>query len=449
MRCRALIFITLGLSSFASADFTIFAAEAITGSLGGNTALYGGVQRHDFVLAGGASVLGTGIPSSQLADPAGVFFQGGKLHVSNRHGNTLGLGSIRSFDWDGSNLSAGTVIASSSVAGFQGWHGSTVAPNGDIFVSTVVGGSRRFRDTAGTFSDIGGTSLAQVRDVMVSPDGTKLIETVIPSTLRVSNIVPGSTSFNSSFVVSSANAMHQMTMRGGALYTTSFNAGKVHKVELNSSFLPVSSSVILSVESPIGICFSPDGNEMFISGHTTNRISRFVISGIGTWIPNGFIATGKNMGYLATVNRPGPAARISGEVDLFDSVGSIHGGTLTVEVRNGATLVETLTCTLGAGGTFAINPTETSGTRSLVFQTRSGLRRSVIVSLQPTPVSGMVVGLTNGDVDNSGEVDAADIDIAIANFGATNVTNPDVDCSGEVDAADIDVIIANFGAVGD
>ncbi|MBL8060664.1 MAG: hypothetical protein JNK63_08135 [Chthonomonas sp.] len=49
-----------------------------------------------------------------------------------------------------------------------------------------------------------------------------------------------------------------------------------------------------------------------------------------------------------------------------------------------------------------------------------------------------------GDVDNSGEVDAADIDYVISQFGSAD---PAADCdgSGEVDAADIDIVIANFG----
>ncbi len=62
-------------------------------------------------------------------------------------------------------------------------------------------------------------------------------------------------------------------------------------------------------------------------------------------------------------------------------------------------------------------------------------------------------GLTNGDADGSGEVDAADIDFVIARFGGTSLPTPDsyadLDGSGEVDAADIDVAIANFGATAD
>ncbi len=57
------------------------------------------------------------------------------------------------------------------------------------------------------------------------------------------------------------------------------------------------------------------------------------------------------------------------------------------------------------------------------------------------------VTIFTGDVDDSGEVDAADIDAVIANFGSVDPIIEDLDLSGEVDAADIDIVIANFGAV--
>lgn len=61
---------------------------------------------------------------------------------------------------------------------------------------------------------------------------------------------------------------------------------------------------------------------------------------------------------------------------------------------------------------------------------------------------------TNGDVDGSGEVDAADIDVVISRLGTTVTSanwldTADLNGSGEVDAADIDISVENFGAVGD
>lgn len=64
-----------------------------------------------------------------------------------------------------------------------------------------------------------------------------------------------------------------------------------------------------------------------------------------------------------------------------------------------------------------------------------------------------VLEMYPGDVDSSGEVDAADIDGVIATFGMVNgdpgFGPTDVDGTGEIDAADIDVVIENFGLVGD
>jgi len=61
--------------------------------------------------------------------------------------------------------------------------------------------------------------------------------------------------------------------------------------------------------------------------------------------------------------------------------------------------------------------------------------------------NGTTADLRNGDVDDSAEVDAADIDAAIAAFGNTGNVVGDADGSLEVDAADIDVIISSFGEV--
>jgi hypothetical protein len=70
------------------------------------------------------------------------------------------------------------------------------------------------------------------------------------------------------------------------------------------------------------------------------------------------------------------------------------------------------------------------------------------VDLQNVGVFNLSFTCQNGDVDNSGEVDAADIDAVIGNFGGVgDSVQEDCDGSGEVDAADIDLVIANFGGV--
>lgn len=88
-----------------------------------------------------------------------------------------------------------------------------------------------------------------------------------------------------------------------------------------------------------------------------------------------------------------------------------------------------------------------NGPSTITFDGSSFLRKTQNFVLNGAVTSFGTAVLANGDVDISGEVDAADIDQVIAAFGNTDSNITDVDVSGEVDAADIDIVISNFGAV--
>ncbi len=127
--------------------------------------------------------------------------------------------------------------------------------------------------------------------------------------------------------------------------------------------------------------------------------------------------------------------------------------------------------TVAHGSPFAVTPNThfllpavgPNGATDLTIELDGGpyLKRRVALTLPaPAPVATSpvidlgTITLQNGDVDGSGEVDAADIDQVIADFGNTwpggaGSQNSDVDNSGEVDAADIDIVIANFGGTDD
>lgn len=310
MKSFLLFGVVLGAASVASAQHTLFAAESTAGSQGSNTAAYGGVQQYDFASTGGSFVAGPGLTAGQVNDPVGVFFSGSSLYVGNRHGNTQGLGSVQQFAWDGTSLSGGATVATQSSPSFQGFHGFSIAPNGDMFVTTVNNGTRRYRDSGSGLVDIGGTGSGQVRDAWVSPDGSKLFETTIGNQIVVTNILANSFGSASSFGVAGSNSMHQMAYRGGSLYVTSFNSSTVHQLALDGSFNPVSSSIIANIGGAIGIAFSPDGGEMYVSSHTGNSISRSLWNG-SAWVSNGSFATGHNMGYLATNAVPEPASMLA------------------------------------------------------------------------------------------------------------------------------------------
>ncbi len=90
-------------------------------------------------------------------------------------------------------------------------------------------------------------------------------------------------------------------------------------------------------------------------------------------------------------------------------------------------------------------PVGVTGPADLLLDGGSFLRRRVPLVLTGNNQSLPNILLIPGDVDNSGEIDATDIDMVIASFGQTNDSNVDVDISGEVDAADIDLVIGNLG----
>jgi DNA-binding beta-propeller fold protein YncE len=300
-------FVTFGvlvLAVGAQAQFTLFASETTSGSLGGNTALYGGVQQYAFASAGDSPTAGAGIAGSALHDAGGLRMVGNQLYIGNRWGNQSGQGSVSRFNFDGSLLSFDTEVTGNGMSSIHGIDVSSTT--GELFTSGQNNGIRRFLPSGGGFTDNGGYNNGDLRDVLVSADGTKIYQTLINSTIRVTDLT---TNTNTDFAVAGSAAMHQMALFNGDLYVTSYQTGTVHKVVLDGTLMPVSSSVIVNVGSALGIAFSPDGQEMFVSGHETNMISRFLADGNGGWSANGSFDTGHNMGYLATYDAvPEPAS---------------------------------------------------------------------------------------------------------------------------------------------
>lgn len=136
------------------------------------------------------------------------------------------------------------------------------------------------------------------------------------------------------------------------------------------------------------------------------------------------------------------------QVQLGDWMGPIMGREVTFVWSTTANVpVMSWTDSLGPDGLVSI-PAPSNGTYRLSLRTGAWLRKAVNLNLGTNDLPGVVLSLTNGDVDGSGEVDAVDIDAVIAQFGSTGGV-ADVDGSGEVDAVDIDVVIAHFGATDD
>ncbi|MBL8059976.1 MAG: hypothetical protein JNK63_04575 [Chthonomonas sp.] len=142
--------------------------------------------------------------------------------------------------------------------------------------------------------------------------------------------------------------------------------------------------------------------------------------------------------------------QLNGDLVLSDTVAPFAAArTMSFAVMQGNTTVASGTISASSQSTpFSIAlPTSLAGATQLIFDGSSFLKKTTNLNLNGTSQNMGAIAVQNGDVDNSGEADAADIDLVIADFGSVAVSATDADVSGEVDAADIDIIIANFGGV--
>ncbi|MCC7103136.1 MAG: hypothetical protein IT206_08675 [Fimbriimonadaceae bacterium] len=155
-----------------------------------------------------------------------------------------------------------------------------------------------------------------------------------------------------------------------------------------------------------------------------------------------------------------PGQNITGTVTLNDTVDAMAlFRNVTIKLMQGNTELNSLFVTVNPNTATTSNftvgaPASLTGPVTLVFDGSPYLKKNVTVNLSGSGADAGAVALQNGDVDNSTEVDAADIDQVITDFGqmwpgGTGLASSDVDDSGEVDAADIDIVIANFGAMDD
>ncbi len=148
------------------------------------------------------------------------------------------------------------------------------------------------------------------------------------------------------------------------------------------------------------------------------------------------------------INHPPMDLKVTGTITRQDiAAPAAFTGTAELRTSPGGVLAHSGPISVAASGAYTYKPASVlPGSYTLSIKSGSFLKKSQTVTLSSSTVANFT--LQNGDVDGSGEVDAADIDGVIAAFGgSTNGPTiwPDVDFSGEVDAADIDIVIANFG----
>ncbi|MBL8061102.1 MAG: hypothetical protein JNK63_10365 [Chthonomonas sp.] len=155
---------------------------------------------------------------------------------------------------------------------------------------------------------------------------------------------------------------------------------------------------------------------------------------------------------------PLPTIPVTGTIAFSDYIATLAGKSVQMVMKpvGSTTTIQSSSVTLNAAGefTFSVLQSTPAGTYELYADTSPFIRRKQTLTLTAVGAANINFNLPNGDCDNSGEVDAADVDAIVVAFGAV-VGNPnysvsvDADGSSEVDAADIDIVIQGFGLVDD
>lgn len=138
------------------------------------------------------------------------------------------------------------------------------------------------------------------RDVFFSGDGMIMYATqgVTGNLIRYNFSDSSSTSYN----IAGTSGLHNGNWRGDHLFVSDFGSNKVMDIAFDANGAVVSSTVAATVSGAIGVCFSPDQTEMFVSSHTGNSITRFLYnSGTSAWDFESVINTGVAMGDIETI----------------------------------------------------------------------------------------------------------------------------------------------------
>jgi len=150
------------------------------------------------------------------------------------------------------------------------------------------------------------------------------------------------------------------------------------------------------------------------------------------------------------------ARTLRGTVSLGNFVGTVAGEPVTITLYNpgSSTVLETLATTLDSTGGFAINSSLAAGTYDVAVKGRVWLRkRTANVAVSATGATGVNASLINGDANGDNRVLTTDYAIINAAFGsapggANWNKNADLDGNLKVEAADLNIAKANFRQFG-
>lgn len=260
---------------------------------------WGGIYRYDVADTNVPAVMGSAIDKADVHDPLGLAFRkkSAELFVGNRHGNNAGdgvPGSISRFDYFAATE---TFVAKpqSEITGNGMGAISQIAfsPKEDeLFAANCCNGgngiSRFLIDDQGVVTPNGSIpNTTSINGLAVSPDGKRLYA-VHGGGLPANHIrqfeLPGGTEL-ATVPIPGASGLHHMTIYGNELFIGDVYAPGVfhYNIDANDDLKLVE---LISASAPISAALSPDGRELFATGHkfgTTSIIDRFLYSGM-SWM---------------------------------------------------------------------------------------------------------------------------------------------------------------------
>jgi DNA-binding beta-propeller fold protein YncE len=266
-----------------------------------DTTTWGGVLQFQVAGDGSALVAGAGIPKTSVEDPIGLAFKAAtsEVFVGNRHGNSSAdgvAGSISRFTY---TQATHALVAQPEITGngLQGVHQVAFSPTtGELFAANRDSGVSRFTfDGSGNPVANGTIASGPTRGVFVAPDGRRLYVSTASSVIRQFDLSTGTEL--TAVTLSTAGNLHFFAVRTGDLYVAALDDNKVYRyaIAANDDLTFVQA---IDATSPVGVAFSADGMEMYVTGHmSTDVVQRYAYdASTDTWIATGSMDLGSSLG---------------------------------------------------------------------------------------------------------------------------------------------------------
>lgn len=250
------------------------------------------VYRYDIAGTGGTATRLQGLPFGQVFDPVSVEFRSPtELFVGNRHGNSLGQGSISRFEID--SLGNYNYLGNFTTNGMtSGVHEMSFSPTtGELFATTIANGIFRFNFSDGNPSPNGSFETGAWNGIQVSPSGDYIYATQFGSTKCYSFRINSDGTINriGDFIPPGARVLEFLGTRlNQEIFLGDLDGNRVHRYEV-LEYGNLLYKGFVNAHNAVDIAFSPDNQEMFVSSYTDGIYRYLYEASTDSWIQTGLI----------------------------------------------------------------------------------------------------------------------------------------------------------------